>query len=299
MAQSRSNKTKSAASKSAAADLPPVQKVEILPGSGVYAEYQHRPEVASQRASDGERINLRAALSRKPIFKHFHEWIIGSTPLICHAWSHKAKMEMLQKQVKATRGGKEARDPDYDFVNSLYEMGKDKGGKAIFGFPVTGIKDSFLSAAHKDRGVPRSTARAALWLDAEMVRVRPALSQAICDMPLVRIWGDQPVMREDMVRIGAGLNKTANLAYRPQFTIWAIRIKGRINVEQLPEEALGVLIEQAGMMTGIGEWRNDKSGVFGSYHLGSTDEWEAWEAFSRGEGPMPIPEQYRLAEAAE
>lgn len=51
----------------------------------------------------------------------------------------------------------------------------------------------------------------------------------MCDMPLVRIWGTDPEMREDMVKIGSGMTKTANLAYRAQFTHWAIRVTGEFN----------------------------------------------------------------------
>ena len=53
--------------------------------------------------------SLSAALTKDSIFAEFHMWLIGDTPLITHAWSHKAKEEMLSKQVKATRGGRAER----------------------------------------------------------------------------------------------------------------------------------------------------------------------------------------------
>src|SRR4051812_13227320 len=71
-----------------------------------------------------ETVSLAKALSSKTDFKGFTIWLVGDTPLITHAWSEKARREMLQKQVKAIRGkGKEARDPQSDFVSSLYEIG--------------------------------------------------------------------------------------------------------------------------------------------------------------------------------
>jgi hypothetical protein len=221
-------------------------------------------------------------------------WIIGDTPLITHAWSEKARRDMLQKQVKATKPGKEARDPQTDFVNSLYEM-----GEGIYGFPVSGIKNCILSAAHKDKGLARTQVAAALWLDGDMVRTRPALAGAVCDMPLCRIFGSAPEMREDMVRVGAGLNKTATLTYRAQFRIWAISVKGRVNASVLPLETLAFLVNEAGLATGIGEWRNERKGMFGAFHLASGVEEQVWEAFAKGEGAMPIPEQYQVAQAAE
>lgn len=250
---------------------------------------------AKSKASVGTLPNsLSAVLSKEATFKKFSMWLIGDTPLIVHAWSHKAKREMLEKQVKATKPGKEARDPDRDFVDSLYTM-----GEGVFGFPVTGVKNAILSAAHKDKGIARTGVKAALYLNAEWVRVGPAKAGAICDMPLVRIWGSEPEMREDMVRIGAGLQKTANLAYRGQFTTWGLRIVGEYNTTVLKDEVLAFLVNEAGRSAGLGEWRNERNGVFGAFHLASISEESAWEAYSRGKGKLPTPDYYETLAAAE
>lgn len=237
-------------------------------------------------------VSLSKLLSTTSIYQPFNMWIVGDTPLITNAWSHSARFAMLQKQVKATKPGKEQRDPQNDFESSLYEM-----GDGTFGFPVTGVKDCILSSAHKDKGIPRSLVMAALFLNAQMVRTRPALAGAICDMPLVRIYGSKPQMREDMVKIGKGLNKTANLAYRAQFTHWAIRIIGKYNPSAITAEALAFLIKESGQASGIGEWRNTKSGMFGAFHLANEDEERAWDRYAAGKGPLPLPEGY--AQAAE
>ena len=158
----------------------------------------------------------------------FRLWIVGTTPLITHAWAEKAKREMLGTQLKVIKGGRAARDPERDFMDSLYEMTPD-----LYGFPVTGLKKAIISQAHKDRGVPKTTVQASLWLHHEMIRVRPALAGAICDMPLIRIYGAKPEMREDMVRVGAGLNKRATLAYRAQFWPWAFYLSGRFNADEI------------------------------------------------------------------
>jgi hypothetical protein len=240
--------------------------------------------------SEEKAISLSASLSKKPAFARFSVWLIGDTPLITHAWSEKAKREMLSKQVKATKAGKEARDPQADFVNSLYEM-----GDGMYGFPAMGFKNCILSAAHKDKGIARSVVMSALYLDADMVRTRPALAGAVCDMPLIRIFGSKPEMREDMVRIGAGMQKTANLAYRGQFTVWAVRLTGRINTTVLSTEALAFLIHDAGMGNGVGEWRNEKKGMFGAFHLASVAEETAWDKYAAGKAPLPNTQSYAMA----
>jgi hypothetical protein len=245
--------------------------------------------IVEQVASDTP-VKLGAILSKKAQFQRFGIWLVGDTPLITHAWSEKARREMLSKQVKATKGGKEARDPHADFVSSLYEM-----GDGTYGFPATGIKNCILSAAHKDKGIPRTAVMSALWIDADMVRTRPALAGAVCDMPLVRITGSKPEMREDMVKIGSGLNKVANLAYRAQFTVWAMRITGRFNSSIITPEALAFLIQEAGLASGLGEWRNERKGMFGSCHLADPEEEAAWDAYESGKGQLPVPENYRMA----
>lgn len=243
---------------------------------------------AAAQQTDTESVRL--SLSTKTTFKNFSVWLIGDTPIITHAWSEKARRQMLEKQVKATKPGKEPRDPQADFVSSLYEMGD--GG---FGFPATGVKNCILSAAHKDKGIARSAVMAALWINAEMVRTRPALAGAVCDMPLIRIHGSAPEMREDMVKIGAGLNKTANLAYRAQFTVWAMRITGRFNPTVLTAEALAFLIQESGLSAGVGEWRNERKGMFGAFHLATAEEETAWDAYAAGQAKMPLPDSYKLA----
>lgn len=248
-----------------------------------------KPSTAD-KSTPMETVSLAALLTRKPKFTGFSIWLVGETPLITHAWSEKAKREMLAKQVKAPKAGREAKNPEADFISSLYEM-----GDGTYGFPATGFKNCILSAAHKDKGIPRSSVMAALWLDANLVRVRPALAGAICDMPLVRIYGPKPEMREDMVKIGSGLNKVANLAYRAQFTIWAVKIRGRYNADGITGEQLAFLISEAGLSFGVGEWRNEKKGMFGAFHLATEEEETAWDAFAAGKGELPVPDNYRMA----
>ena len=259
-----------------------------------------KKDKATATQPTGGTLNLASLLSTEVAYQAFEVWLVGETPLIVHAWSEKAKREMLAKQVKGTKGGKEARDPHGDFVSSLYEMGEGvdpKSGKkkTVYGFPVTGVKNAILSSAHKDKGVPRVTVQSALYLNAEMVRVRPALAGAICDMPLIRVHGSAPEMREDMVRIGSGLNKKANLAYRGQFTHWAVKLTGKFNTAVLNAQQLYFLLSEAGTGIGIGEWRNERRGMFGAFRMADLEEQEAWEKFIIGKGPLPINESYKQA----
>ena len=114
-------------------------------------------------------------------------------------------------------------------------------------------------------------------------------------MPLIPIIAGKPEMREDMVRVGVGLNKTASLAYRGQFYPWAFNLTGRYNTAVLSVEALLYLIEEAGFSCGVGDWRTEKDGVMGAYHVASDAEAKAWERFRVGDGPLPEPIHLREA----
>jgi len=260
---------------------------------------------AAEVKIEDRRIPLGELLSEKPPMQPISFWIIGDTPLICHSWSQKAKQEMLKSQAKATKSAKEARDPEKDFIDSLYDMGplpNGKKGERLYGFPITAVKKAILSCAHKDRGVPRSDVQMALYLDAEMVKVSTAHPGATCNLPLVRLYGAKPQMREDMVRIGSGLRKTANLAYRGEFFPWAIKITGAVNPAMVAPHALVFLTQQAGIGVGVGDWRNEKGGWAGSFHLGNVKEAEAWDKFAAGKGPLPKQVQRAVepqAQAAE
>ena len=249
------------------------------------------PEGAKQ--ATGQILTLTAAMSKKASWQRFDVWIVGDSPLITHAWSEKAKREMLARMVKAVRHVKEERNPQEEFTSSLYALADGKS----YGFPVTAIKKALISQAHKDRGIAKVDVMAALWLDFMMVQARPALAGALCDMPIVRITAGEPRMREDMVRIKGRGGSTANFSYRAQFWPWAVHLTGKIDLERIPPEAVAFLFEGAGTACGIGDWRTEKSGIFGSFHMGDPEENARWEKFAKGKGPIPTP--IPLQQAAE
>jgi hypothetical protein len=248
------------------------------------------PEAAKQAA--GRIVTLTSVYTKRQTWTRFDQWLIGESPLITHAWSEKAKREMLAKMVKAVRHVKEERNPQEEFVSSLYHIG---GGQ--FGFPVTAIKKAIWSQAHKDKGIPKTEVQAGLWLDFKLIQQRPALAGVKCNMPLVRIYGADPTTREDMVRIKGRGGTAANFAYPGEFWLWAMHLTGKFDPERIPPEVLAWLIENGDRATGIGDWRNERSGIVGAFRLADENEAAAWSRFAAGKGPMPLPPEF--AEAAE
>lgn len=192
--------------------------------------------------------------------------IVGDTPLIVHRWSEKAKKEILDKQMKTTKTkGKDARDPYDDFIQALYwiegkpevstpsafEEAVNNGAK--WGFPANSIKLAGNSAAYRLGWVKNQMAlRSTYFIKSEYGE-------------LAEIKGSIPECREDNVTIGIG---TADLRYRPIFNNWYMDLCLEFNASgNLTLEQIINIINVGGYGCGLGEWRPEKDGMFGRYHV--------------------------------
>ena len=79
----------------------------------------------------------------------------------------------------------------------------------------------------------------------------------------VRIHGT-PTIREDMVRVGMGV---ADLRYRGEFREWSVVLPIRFNTAVFTHEQIINLFNLGGFACGIGEWRPERGGSFGMYHV--------------------------------
>ena len=79
--------------------------------------------------------------------------------------------------------------------------------------------------------------------------------------------GAVSVMREDMVRVGMG---TADIRYRGEFRNWSTDLtitynaNGKYSIEQIIN-----IINAGGYSCGIGEWRPERDGQNGMFHVGA------------------------------
>ena len=167
--------------------------------------------------------------------------IVGDSPLIVHAWSHKAKQMMLDKQMKRGTQAKEAKDPEQDYRDSLYV--REDGS---YGFPAIGVKESAIRGA-KGLGMVMADTRAAFHIEGDLLKIEGT-----------------PRPREDMVRVGMG---TADIRYRGEFPEWAIDLPITYNARIVSAEQIVAMLDAGGFGTGIGEWRPEKDGQFGRFHV--------------------------------
>jgi hypothetical protein len=103
------------------------------------------------------------------------------------------------------------------------------------------------------------------FVDMKMTEARGAFH---IDCEMLQVIGE-PRMREDMVRVGMG---TADIRYRPEFPVW--RIPGHDQVQRRRDQrrAAREPDQQAGFGVGIGEWRPEKNGSYGRFHVAAEGE---------------------------
>ena len=174
--------------------------------------------------------------------------LTGDSPLIMHKWSEKAKKQMLDKQMKIATKGREAKDPEQDFLDCIYHH--PDGG---YGFPSVAFKNAAVSACRFTDGTKMTVARGAFHVEGEFVKIENA----------------EPIPREDMVRVGMG---TADIRYRAEFQNWTANVRVSYNKRALSAEQIINLFNLAGFGVGVGEWRPEKDGQFGRFHVATEGE---------------------------
>ena len=176
----------------------------------------------------------------------------GLSPLISHKWSEKAKKEMLDKQMKKALTTRQAKNPQAEFESSLYLLSNGKHPKGPYGFPAVAFKAAAVRAAKQLDGMNMTDARGLFYIEPD-------------DGDLVQIHSPQPPeMREDMVRLNG---KSADIRYRGSFVNWSVTLNVRYNADVVSQEQLLNLFELAGFSCGVGEWRMEKGGTFGTFTL--------------------------------
>lgn len=172
--------------------------------------------------------------------------IVGTSPLLMHRFSEKAKKKMLDA-AQGKKSPKEPKDPQAEYEAALYKL--PDGG---YGFPVVAFKAATVGAARfYGREVKMTELRQFLFMTGEP------------GSDLVRILGE-PVMREDVCRVGNG---SADLRYRPEFREWRTTLTVMYVTSSLSRDAVLSLIDAGGLGVGVGEWRPEKRGVFGCYRV--------------------------------
>ncbi len=174
--------------------------------------------------------------------------IVGTSPLVCHRFSEKARRQMLDN-MQGRKSPKVAKDPEAEYLAAFYRF-KDES----YGFPVIAFKAATVGGARFYSGITMTALKQYLFMRGEI---------GVDGQALARIEGE-PRMREDVVRVGRG---GADLRYRPEFEKWQTELTVVYVRSALTRASVLSLIDAGGMGVGVGEWRPEKDGDFGTYRV--------------------------------
>lgn len=189
--------------------------------------------------------------------RYLEVMIEGTSPLIVHAWSQKALKEILAKQRKHAKGGREVREPEREYLDARY---KDiEGDDAIL---AAAVKNAMVTSVSSVEGMTKVSARQSFFVTGWPDKERP------------KIIFDKKVdgkLREDMVRLG-GPSNPADLRFRPCYYDWKCQLYIQFNALVISKEQVVNLLALAGFSVGLHEWRVERDGDFGKFEVIQVDE---------------------------
>ncbi len=169
--------------------------------------------------------------------------IVGRTPLLTNRFSEKSIEQIEDKQQHRAKVAKEARNPEAEFRDAAHLI-----SPGVYGFPAVGIKKALVAAGGR-------------FADEKMTHLRGVINVMGDLIPIV---GPAPTMRSDTIRLQGS---KSSLAYRPQFSPWAMDVPIVFNAGIIGQAQILNLFQIAGFSVGIGAWRPECNGTFGQFAL--------------------------------
>lgn len=197
-------------------------------------------------------------------------FLIGTAPLIVHAFPEKARKEMLAKQMKIAKGGRDARDPYTEVEAAKYILPDGKHG-----FPAVGFKDCAVTACTSLSDVTKVAARQAFRVKGVQMNSNGVIKGAFVRTALVPLVAHAPTIREDVARL-SGIGRTPEMRYRPEYLPWGVELDVVLNPQVLSIGQLASMFQAAGHGVGVGDYRPERDGDCGTFEVATEAEFKAW-----------------------
>ena len=185
--------------------------------------------------------------------------MIGQTPLYFNSMSAKSKRDLLIGGGKKTAAQKKEikHDPEQEFQDSVYTQSK---GDTLLCFPAAGVKQAMATAALETGGITKSSVQRLIFLPQSHIN----------------IWG-KPYLKMDVVR-SADMNKTPDVRTRAFLPEWCAEVEIRFVTPTLGGMGITSLLQNAGTICGIGDFRQEKGkGGYGTWTVCSAEEMEKFQ----------------------
>lgn len=182
--------------------------------------------------------------------------IEGTAPLVVHAFEDKAREQIRNKQQgkKNTNTKKNIRKPEAEFEAARYRF-TNEHGEEVDGFKAIALKALMIDAGYRYMGLNKVDLRQDMQIQREFLE----------------ILSPPPVMVEDVVRL-AGIQRPADLRYRPYYEPWEMELPITFKPDRLTETQIVTMLSHGGFGGGIGEWRPSRDGLYGTFKVKSAQE---------------------------
>jgi hypothetical protein len=183
--------------------------------------------------------------------------ILGTSPLIIHRFSEKAKRQMLGAS-QGRQTPKQPKDPKAEYEAAFYRLDRQTPSGERYGIPAAAFKQATVGAARfYGKAVTMTALKQFIFVRGEMGSDGRQLVE------ILQGTKDGPRMREDVVKVGRG----TDLRYRPEFWPWRATLDVCYFASVLTRGSVLSLIDAGGTAVGVGEWRPENDGEFGCYRV--------------------------------
>jgi len=190
-------------------------------------------------AAKKERVEIKAPKMITAIFK-----IEGTAPLVMNKFSHKALLQMKEKQEAGSQAKKGKKREGKDF-KALYEGAIYRNGSANgwIGIPATAFRSAIIGACRLV-GFTMTHAKLGVFIENDGVDYEDGT-------PLIKLIGT-PKPLESKVRLETGV---ADIRIRPIFEKWSATVRIRYDADMFNSEDITNLLMRVGMQVGLLEGR--------------------------------------------
>jgi hypothetical protein len=183
--------------------------------------------------------------------------ILGTTPLIHHRMSEKAKGELFlgkETKSKSQKSSTAKHDPMKEYRDSPYISLNEQDETLIYILP-TAFKGGMGTAAIDMPGVAKTQIKRHIYVNGFQCGVY-GVPQIMC-----------------AITRSADINRTPDVRTRAIMPEWACKLTVEFTKPIFREQSIANLLASAGMVCGVGDWRQEKgSGNYGCYKLVSEDD---------------------------
>ena len=165
----------------------------------------------------------------------------GNTPLLCN-----------RRRLDDKIGPKKVKDENREFLACLYPMENDQ-----YGFPASGFKKCFVEASKGRK-----------WFADSQINGKRIMGGLTIMSEIILIEGS-PTPREDYVVIN---RKDTIRRIRAEFKEWKCAVPIMFIANLLNINQIVNVISIAGMAIGIGDWRPQKGGSFGTFEITAVEK---------------------------